>query len=121
MKYETILKDLNKINLNICNLDFINNVFIYGSVSKLIVHEFSDIDILLIGNVDKNITTLSAISKFFEDLNLINEIDFKYYNVNKFREIYKNNRFLQIIQKDCTTIDSLIVTINDLVERRCIL
>lgn len=107
MKYESILHDLEKINSNLKNLEFISYAFLYGSCSRMLIHEESDIDLLLIGEAQKNIKIVSCISKFFEELELENEIDMKYYNIDEFCHLKNSNLFLNKIRKDFKSMETM--------------
>ncbi|SFC84937.1 nucleotidyltransferase domain-containing protein [Clostridium uliginosum] len=102
--YVPIYATLRKISIELDKLDFIKYVFVYGSVSKKHIHNDSDIDLLIIGTKDKNIELVNSLSKIFDDLDINVDVDFKYYEFNKFKIIYKTNTFLKYIEKDCKTI-----------------
>ena len=118
MKYESLLRDLEKINTNLCKLDFISYTFLYGSTSRMLVHADSDIDLILIGNREKNISVVSYITKFFDELELENEVDIKYYEFNNFCKLKETSLFLNKIHGDCKSIDNAIMDIKHLLERR---
>lgn len=118
MKYESLLRDLKKINTNLCKLDFISHTFLYGSTSRMLVHADSDIDLILIGNKEKNISVVSYVTKFFDELELENEVDIKYYEFNNFCKLKETSLFLNKIRGDCKSIDNAIMDINHLLERR---
>lgn len=115
--YENILKDLQKIKDN--PLDFVKYYFVFGSVGRLLINENSDIDILMIGTEKKDINILTEIDKYFDDLRLNTEIDFKYYYIEDFKRLKENgNLFLYSINKDSCSIDNCIINIKDLLRRR---
>lgn len=118
MKYTNILNDLEKIKNSLSNLEFIKYSFVYGSTARMLVHDGSDIDLLLIGEKEKDIATISSIEEVIEEVNLTNEIDVKYYNIEDFKELRTTSLFLKEIQKDCKTVEQAIVDIRQLLERR---
>lgn len=118
MKYDSILSDLEKIKKAIAGLDFIKYSFVYGSTARLLVHEDSDIDLLFIGENQKDIKLVSTIEEALEEANLITETDVKYYNLDDFKKLRTTSLFLRGIQKDCKTLDQAIVDIHQVLGRR---
>lgn len=88
--------------------DKLERIFLYGSLSKGKVHENSDIDVLCIGTLEKDISLLNRISEFIYNKNYKYEINVKYYNLNKFRELYNNNNlFLHSIKYDLLRLEDI--------------
>lgn len=109
--YENYVSALEKIESVLCNkevLPFIEHVFIFGSLSRMKIHEGSDIDVLIIGNAEKTISLLNLLSSSIDKvIDYMLEVDIKYYEINKFREIKNTNLFLKHIEKDCKKIGEL--------------
>lgn len=106
--YREIIKCIRELNMAFkCDeLDFINHVFIFGSVAKGCVHEDSDIDLLVIGIKDKTIELISKINKILDSYNTTNiETDLKYYEIESFRDLRNTNVFLNSIEKDCLRLE----------------
>lgn len=105
--YTSCLKDIENL-LNKNEFSFILHSFIYGSLSRKLIHEDSDIDLLLIGTKPKNIELISYLSKSIDNsLKVYKEVDIKYYELEEFKKLKRNNLFLREIEKDCRRIGDL--------------
>lgn len=105
--YLQCLKDIDYL-LHKPEFNFIKHVFIFGSLSRQLIHENSDIDLLLIGAEPKNIELVSYLSKSIDNcLSVYKDVDIKYYEIEEFRKLKKSNLFLREIEKDCKSIGEL--------------
>lgn len=66
------------------SLDYISDLFLFGSVAKGKVHENSDLDLLVIGTKPKTIEVLMELDKLCE--NDVVDVDVKYYFIDDFIE-----------------------------------
>lgn len=104
--YKKILEDLEKIKNN--PLSIIEYVFVFGSVAKCCIKNTSDIDLLLLGRQEKTIKLRMAITEHFDDLNLNNEIDYVYYDIESFNKIKYDNMFLKSLENHIMTLEDMI-------------
>ena len=104
--YVRIVVDLDSIRKVIEKLDFIVDLFVYGSVSKHCVSEDSDLDVIVIGTKEKTIDTMNELSKCFDE-QCYSEIDVKYYNVEDFKHLVNTDPFLLSIEKDCKRLEEV--------------
>ncbi|MBB6622334.1 nucleotidyltransferase domain-containing protein [Clostridium gasigenes] len=100
--------DCIKDSLTSCELSFIRHSLVYGSVSKMVIHEESDIDLLLLGDEPKSIKLISMIGDSLDNNNKSSIlIDFKYYSMKEFLELKNSNLLLKSIEKDCKELEEL--------------
>lgn len=86
--FDNILKDLKE---RLFNLDYVEDIYLFGSVAKGKVHENSDLDLLIIGYRKKTIDVLVELDKICEN---------NYVDVDGFRLALKNN---SLFLKDLST------------------
>lgn len=94
--------------LNQDKFSFIKYSFVFGSLSRKLIHEDSDIDLLLIGTEKKTIDLMTLLSKSIDEcLDVYKDVDIKYYEINEFRKLRDSNLFLRTIEEDCKELRNL--------------
>lgn len=105
--YINCITDIENL-LNKDEFNYIQYSFIFGSLSRKLIHENSDIDLLLIGNKPKTINLINKLSSSIDNcLRVYKDVDIKYYMIDDFRKLRNSNLFLKEIEKDCKELSYL--------------
>lgn len=105
--YVSCLEDIERL-LKDSKFGFIKHSFVFGSLSRKLIHDDSDIDLLLIGDLPKDINLVTMVSKSIDDcLRVYKDIDIKYYEIENFRSLRDTNLFLKTIENDCVRVGDL--------------
>lgn len=94
------------IKVKECILDNtnVNDIYLFGSISKGMYSKYSDIDILVLVDEDKTLRELKLLKHFLEDkieeIRVERTVDLKVYAKKRFLELSLNPSFEQAIIKD---------------------
>ncbi|MGL4949224.1 MAG: hypothetical protein ACRC5M_02490 [Anaeroplasmataceae bacterium] len=89
-------------------LEFVKYSYVFGSVSKRLISDTSDLDLLLLGTEPKDINLISSITMKLDNCNITDiDIDVKYYSIDEFLKLKSTNLFLKNIEMDCIGLEEL--------------